>query len=427
MAIVVTGGRLATIAAGAPPAIPSSIQITDQVYSDLAAIYRSQPQVRTVIGFLARNIAQLGLHTFRRRDVDDRERLIEHPLAKLLKQPAPGKKLTRYQLIQRLVSDVGIYDQAYWVKARDRGTGEVLGVVPVPVARVAPLGDGWISPDGYRVTGARGQVEIPADDVVHFHGYNPDDLRVGLSPLEALRSVLQEEFQASLHRQQLWRNGARTSGFIQRPAGANWSAEARARFKTEFRAVYSGVGPGAGGVPILEDGMTYVAAGLDPKAAQYIEGRKLTREEVAAAYFIPGPLIGILDHATFSNIREQHKQLYQDTLGPWLAQIQEDIALQLLPDLDPDGDVYCEFNIAEKLSGSFEEQAAQLQTSVGAPWMTRNEARGRMNLPAIDGGDELITPLNVLVGGQASPRDSAPDALPAAPDGGAQPASEEDT
>jgi len=41
--------------------------------------------------------------------------------------------------------------------------------------------------------------------------------------------------------------------------------------------------------------------------------------------------------------------------------------------------------------------------------MTANEGRARMNLPAMGGdADRLVTPLNVLVGGQASPRDSAP-------------------
>ena len=58
------------------------------------------------------------------------------------------------------------------------------------------------------------------------------------------------------------------------------------------------------------------------------------------------------------------------------------------------------------MKGSFEEQATSLQTAVGGPWLTRNEARARQNLPQIEGGDELITPLNVLIGGQASPTDS---------------------
>ena len=41
--------------------------------------------------------------------------------------------------------------------------------------------------------------------------------------------------------------------------------------------------------------------------------------------------------------------------------------------------------------------------------MTRNEARADNNLPPIDGGDELIVPLNVIEGGQASPQDTHMD------------------
>jgi hypothetical protein len=152
--------------------------------------------------------------------------------------------------------------------------------------------------------------------------------------------------------------------------------------------------------------MEFVGNGITPAQAQYLETRKLTREEVAAAFHIPLPMVGILDHATFSNIEEQHKNLYQDTLGPWLEMIQQEIGLQLVPDFDATGRLYVEFNLSEKMKGSFEEQATSLQTSVGAPWLTRNEARARMNLPQVDGGDDLIVPLNVLVGGQASPTDS---------------------
>jgi len=48
-----------------------------------------------------------------------------------------------------------------------------------------------------------------------------------------------------------------------------------------------------------------------------------------------------------------------------------------------------------------------LQTAIGRPWMTANEGRARMNLTRMDGdADQLVTPLNVLVGGQASPTDS---------------------
>jgi phage portal protein BeeE len=51
-------------------------------------------------------------------------------------------------------------------------------------------------------------------------------------------------------------------------------------------------------------------------------------------------MVGILDHASFSNITEQHKMLYQDTLGPWLTMIQEEIALQLIPDFEAKPDEF---------------------------------------------------------------------------------------
>jgi hypothetical protein len=58
---------------------------------------------------------------------------------------------------------------------------------------------------------------------------------------------------------------------------------------------------------------------------------------------------------------------------------------------------------AEKLGGSFEEQAAAISASVGGPWMTRSEARALNNLPPLPEVDELLALLNVTQGGLASP------------------------
>lgn len=408
MSFTLSSGQLDTGAGQRGFSLPT-LQLGNERF-EAAEIFRRQPQVQTVVGFLARNVAQLGLHAFNRVSDTDRERLTDHPLAELLRRPLPGKRLTPYQLKYRLVADMAIYDTAFVLKVRPESGP--MGLLPVPVPLVTPAGESWIEAPYYKLAVGGQTIEVPGEDMIHIHGYSPDDLTVGESPLMALRDVLLEEYQATKHRQGMWQNGARVSGIIERPApkgSRDWSDEARTRFIREFRDLYSGDGAHAGGVPILEDGMTYKQAGLDPRAAQYIEARKLTREEVASAYHIPPPLVGILDHATFSNIREQHKQLYQDTLGPWLTQIDEALETQLVSEF-PDGDgLYLEFNLQEKMRGSFEEQAAAASTAAGAPWMTVNEIRARNNLSAIEGGDELVTPLNVTQGDQASPRDSAPD------------------
>lgn len=381
---------------------PTALKISDDLSQDYSAIYRQQPSVRTVVDFLARNVAQLSLHTFRRLDDSDRERVTDHPFAQMMRTPNPYT--TGYRLIFSLIADRGIYDRALWVKAFQDGRS-MLVRIPPRLWTIAD-NDNWLAPTEFLVKGNRGKTTLSAKDVVYFRGYNPEDERYGLSPIESLRRVLSEEYAAGQMREQVLRNGARIGGYIERPAGAEWSAEARARFATGWRSQYAGqTATEGGGTPILEDGMKFVQAGHSAKDMQYIEARKLSREEAAAAYFIPPPMVGILDHATFGNIEEQHKMLYQDTLGPILQEVQQEIALQILPDFGDVDDLYNEFNMLEKLRGSFEEQASQMQSSVGAPFLTRNEARAKLNLPRIEGADDLVVPMNVLVGGLASPTD----------------------
>ncbi|MFC9429259.1 phage portal protein [Streptomyces sp. NPDC056987] len=400
MAFVVSSGQLATTGGGvtqgwAPPPLRAAPW-------EYAAIWRKQPQVRTVIGFLARNIASIGIHTFRRLSDTDRERLSDHPLAELLNSPLP--RVTQYRFIERLVADVALYDDAYGIKLKLNGR---LRILPVPPTLIHPTGGNWIAPEYYQTPGGR---QFGPDEVLHIHGYSPGNLVSGSSPIESLRELLLEADESAKQRAAMWRGGARMTGVIERPLDSpEWGEKEKRRFREMWRAFTQG-GGAEGGTPILEDGMKYVPVGFNPEQAQYIESRKLTREECAAAYYIPPPLIGILDHATYSNIKEQHAHLYQDTLGAWLVMMEQEFGAQILPDLPGDNaGVYAEFNIQSKMRGNFEEQAAAASTATGGPWMTRNEQRARFNLPAIEGGDELIVPMNVTEGGLASPRDTAPD------------------
>lgn len=408
MAIVQSLGGLERTQPDWWPPKPTGVRFYDGYNRDYAVLYREQPNVRTCVDFLARNIAQLGLHVFRRVSETDRARLRDHGLARTLAKPLPAEmKMTRYRLNEFLMGDLGVYFNAYWLKIR--GENGQIGLLPIPAMYVNVAGG--LVPTKYEVTIGGKKREFSPAEIVHFRGYNPENPISGLSPLETLRRVLAEEHESGNYRQGFWRNGARIGGVIKRPKDApEWKDDARGRFIAEWEELYSGQENSAK-TAVLEEGMEYQPMTFNAQESEYLAGRKLTREECARAYHIPLPLVGILDHATFSNIQEQHKHLYQDSLGPWLAMIEQDIELQLLPEYADSEGVYVEFNINEKLQGSFEEQTKSMQSAVGRPWMTPNEARARQNLPAMEGdADELVTPLNVIVGGQASPRDSAPPA-----------------
>jgi HK97 family phage portal protein len=415
MAFVVTSGQLQAVQphVGYEMFAGAAVTLTPALTMTYGQLWRVQPALRSVTSFLARNVASLPFDPYRRLSDTDREKAVDHPLARLLEAPmGAGGKWTKYRLMNTLMHDLLVFDSAYWLKMLTADGAPC--IQPIPPTRITPRGGNMFGPAQYRIIGNRGFKDVDVDEIVHFHGYNPDDQRIGCAPVETLRQILAEEHSASVYREQMWRNGARVAGYIQRPKdAAKWSDKARERFKGDWQAQYTGDGPATGGTPILEDGMTFNSSSVTPRDAQYVESRKLTREEVAVAYHMSPVMMGIIEGSTISSVMELHKMLYQDTLPPWLTQISQDIERQLLPDLDligaASGTVYTEFNLKAKLAGSFEEQAKALQSAVGGPWMSRNEARGLHNLSSIDGADELIVPLNVVTGGLASPNDTAPN------------------
>lgn len=415
MAFVVTSGQLQAVERRAEYSSYSaaSVALSPTLVMTYGQLWKAQPALRSVTSFLARSVSSLPIDPYRRLGGTDREKATDHPLARLLDQPMGiGSKWTKYRLFNTLMHDLTVFDSAYWLKMTGP-TGE-RNVQPIPPTRITPRGGNFFAPETYRIAGNNGHRDVDPDQVVHFHGYNPDDHRVGCAPVETLRQILAEEYSASIYREQMWRNGARVAGYLSRPREApRWSDGAKERFKADWQAQYAGDGPATGGTPILEDGMAFNASSVTPRDAQYVEARKLTREEVAVAYHVSPVMMGVIDGTTISSVMELHKMLYQDTLPPWLTQISQDIECQLLSDVDAagymNGSVFVEFNLKAKLAGSFEEQAQALQSAVGGPWMVRNEARAMNNLPAVDGGDDLIVPLNVVTGGLASPNDTAPN------------------
>lgn len=377
-----------------------------------AEMWETQPHLRTVVSFLARNVAHLGLHSFERVGETDRRRDRESVAARLLRRP--NSETTTFELIFGLVGDLALYDIAYWHVAPDSEAPSGWSVVRIPPEWVTPKNADAFRRKSYDVKAPGGdKVNFPASEILPFHGFNPTDPRDGSTPISALKGVLQEQLQSSLYRQQVWKNGGRVSAVLTRPAGVEWSDEARQRFREDWYSKYTGSGSRAGGTPILEDGMTLSKIDFSASEQQYVEGAKLSFATVCSAYHVNPTMVGLLDNANFSNVREFRRMLYGDTLGPLIAQIEDRLNTFMLPIFGMDDAThYLEFNIEEKLQGNFEEQTTALQSAVGRPWMTANEARALRNMPNIgDEGDALVTPLNVLVGGQASPRDSAPKSL----------------
>lgn len=369
-----------------------------------AELYETQPALRSVISFLADNIAGLPLKCYVRNPDGGRDRDRESSLALLLNHP--NRWTTTHELVRATVSEYLLHDVAYWLTLpADNEAG--WEIVVIPNQWVTPKTDDGLDIDTVRIKSKYGEVEsITPDDFIRFAGWSPYGSASSSSRIDALKEILSEQISAWNFRNGIWRNQGRVQQWISRPADTPWTDESRNRFATSWKNRFaSDKGTDTGGTPILEDGMRLETSTFNAREAQWVEATKLSREDVCAVYHLNPSHLYHTDAQTYASVKENARALYSDTLAPLLDMIEERINAFLVPRLGLDSTHYCEFDLDAKLQGSFEERASVMQSSVGAPWLTRNEARAMLNLPAIDGGDELVTPLNVLTGGQASPND----------------------
>ena len=372
---------------------------------DAAQMYQTQPALRSVISFLSDNIAGLPLKCYIRQPDGGRERDRESALALLLAHP--NEWATTHELVRATVSEYLLYDDAVWLTIpADTESGWMVATLPTQWLTAQSRDD--LQTERLHVSPPNAIVrDLNADEFIRFNGWSPYGTAAASPKIEALKQILMEQVNAWAFRNSVWKRGGQIQQWISRPANTPWSDDAKKRFAESWKNRFSKGGTDTGGTPLLEDGMRLEQFTFNAKEAQWMEATKLSREDVCAVYHVNPGLIYHTDAQTYASAKDNARALYSDTLAPILDFLEERINAMLVPRLGLDSTHYCEFDLDAKLQGSFEERASVMQSSVGAPWMTRNEARAFLNLPAIDGGDELVTPLNVLVGGLAAPNDTA--------------------
>lgn len=371
-------------------------------------LYATQANLHAVVSFLADSVAQLPLKVYVRNAEFDRMRDRDSNAAKLLYRPNADQ--TSYEFWNAVSTELLLMGvSTVWVLPDpDSESGLQLRLIPKEWIMDSERKTNY-APDMIRVTtnGSGRVIEIPRTEFIQFRMYSPGNPGGYQSPIAALRQTLNEQIQADKFRTEIWSSSGRFNAYLTRPSNVQpWNDEQRKAFVTAFREGWGKGGSNAGKIPLLEDGMEIKPYQFNAKEAQYAETKQLSREDVAAAYHVNPSLIWHTTTQTYASAKDNARALYADCLGPTLQMLQQRINSFLLPMIGADPNLYVEFDLTEKLKGSFEERASILQASVGGPWMTRNEARADNNLPPVDGGDELIVPLNVVEGGQASPQDT---------------------
>jgi len=316
------------------------------------------------------------------------------------------------------------WGNAYGLKERD-GRGIVTAIYILDPARVVPLvaedGSIFYQLDQDNLSGlAEAQVIVPASEIIHdrvnclFHPL------VGIPPLYASTVISQQGLAIQKQGKSFFANGARPSGILTAPGEIG--DDTAKRLKDHWNQNYTG--EKAGSVAVLGDGLKYEQMAMNSTDAQMVEQLKLTAEQVCTAFHVPAFKIGVGSMPTFQNGEILNQIYYDNCLQSHIEQyelcmddglgIGEGVVVngrELGVELDLDG--------LSRMDPS--TQVKNFSEGVSGGVLRPNEARRRLDLPDVPGGDSVYLQqqnwsLEALARRDSAPPSPATPAPPAATD-----------
>lgn len=395
--MIVTGGQRLDFAPQALAEVAPIAAATGYFYAEqgipllnqfalYGQMYRAQPWLATVVDKVSNSGARLSFNSW---DLSGPQKVLDttSPFAQLWHRPCP--LMPRYAFWRWTFSTYEVYGETFWLKIRAdsavsadgvwSGRGPVVGFYPMHPARTVVKRDRETGDTTYIFTlgvAQAGLIKAPESEVVPFLRFNPDNMMRGLSRVEPLRSTLYNEDASRRAIESWWKRGARPSLMISAPQGL--SDTAYERLSKVVGKVHGGADQ-MGGTLVLEEGAKPIPVQLSAEEMQYIQSRQLNREEVCGVYDVPPPVIHILDHATFSNITEQMRSMYRDTMAPRLEDVESVIEHHVTaPDFP--GEREGRFALDEVLRGDFETRAKAVTELTSNGIMKPSEARPLFDL-----------------------------------------------
>lgn len=283
------------------------------------------------------------------------------------------------------------HGDAYAVILRN-GAGAVLGLEPVSKSRVIT----YLMESGRLIYGVMPHARstdskiwyYDQDDMIHVAGDGFD----GVTSPSVLQNELRGSAGTALAAQdasgRFFANGMMPGFSLEFPNEP--SAEAVEELRAKINDRYGGV-VNVGKPLLLFGGAKANALSITPDDAQLLESRKFQVEEIARIYGVPPWMIGHNEKTTSwgSGVEAMGSGFVRYTLRRHLHAITNEFNRKLFRR----GNKFCQFDTSELEQPSFKEFTDALRTGVGRagerPIFTQNEARGRFNLPPVQGGDSV--------------------------------------
>ena len=363
--------------------------------------YKQSVWVYSAVNTIMSNISRVPFVI--RKDKGDKlepDTIEEGPLYELFQNPNP--LMTQSKLIETTFGFYELYGECFWIlEGRENITQipkEIWTFNPTRFSPVVDKDTGWLL--GWKYTG-KTEVVFSVNEILHFKMFNPyDDLR-GLSPLEASRLSIESEYHASMYNKVFFENGAVTSLNISVPEELN--DEQYNRMLKQFEDRHKG-SKKAHRIVIAEGGAKIVESRIGQRDMEFIEGKRMSRTEILAAYGVNEVVLGIFaDVKSFEGSKAAHKAFWEECLVPKIMYFEEVLWAKFFSKIGVrkgKGKVWGEFDLATvaSLQENYKDKVemAKVLWDMGWPINMINK-RLKLGMQDVKWGNEAYVP-----GGYAS-------------------------
>ncbi|WP_368300652.1 phage portal protein [Kluyvera sichuanensis] len=230
---------------------------------------------------------------------------------------------------------------------------------------------------------------IPTDRMMHIRGFGLDGV-CGMMPTMAGVDVFGAAMSVDEAAAKIFENGLQSTGFLSSENAL--TKDQRDRLRKNLQSFIGS--KNAGKLMVLENKLTYQNVTMNPEAAQLLESRSFSIEEICRWFRVPPYMVG---HTTkqsswASSLEGMNLLFLTHTLRPLLVNIEQEIARCLL---NGDDDLFAEFSVEGLLRADSAGRAAYYTSALQNGWMSRNDVRRLENMSPIEGGDIYTVQLNL--------------------------------
>jgi len=337
------------------------------------------------VRLLSESVSTLPLKIYERQADGSRKAATGHPAwAVLCRRPNPEMTPSRFMLM--VVASICLRGNAF-IEKKFIGSRLVSLVPLLPQNMVVKrLETGSLE---YTYTDCGSKRVIPVKNIMHIRGFGLDGV-CGMMPMMTGRDVIGSAMAVEESAAKIFEHGLQSSGFLSAEQALDQEQRERLR---GYMAKFTG-SKNAGKIMVLEGGLKYQNVTMNPEAAQMLESRSFSIEEICRWFRVPPFMVG---HTTkqsswASSLEGMNLQFLTHTLRPLLVNIEQEIARCLL---DSDDDIFAEFSVEGLLRADSAGRAAYYTSALQNGWMSRNDVRRLENMPPIDGGDIYTVQLNL--------------------------------